>query len=104
MPLATETKALLLLMLRHMTPHQREEFIRNVRRELTTRQVEAIARGALIGALLGAVPEFVFGFKEGIELGAAAGAGLAWLRSRKEKRQHLNLTEAVTEAADEATR
>lgn len=107
MKLTQQLKRTLLLIHSKLPPEKRAEFVHRIRERLSVLQVDDLAGYTIAGALVGAICEIlpldtVTGIDDWIEVGAAFGAAVGYIVTRKERQTRKDIEQIIAEEVDRA--
>src|ERR1019366_8340197 len=90
-----------------LPPEKRAEFIGRIRQRLSYLQVDDLAGYTIMGALVGAVCEIlpldtITGVDDWLEVGAAVGAAVGYVVTRKERQARRDVEQIIAEEVNRA--
>jgi hypothetical protein len=102
-----QLKQTLLLIHSKLPPEKRAEFVRRMGERLSVLQLDDLAGYTIAGALVGAVCEIlpldtVTGIDDWIEVGAAFGAAIGYVVTRKGRQARNDIQRIITEEVERA--
>ena len=107
MKLTQQLKDILLMVHDKLPPDKRAEFAARIRLRLQHLQLDDLAGYAIVGALVGAVCEIlpldtITGIDDWVEVGAALGAAVGYVVTRKERQARHDIEQIIAEEVDRA--
>ena len=107
MQLNPQLKDMLLKINNSLPPEKRAEFIGRIRQRLSYLQVDDLAGYTIMGALVGAVCEIlpldtITGVDDWVEVGAAVGAAVGYVVTRKERQARRDVEQIIAEEVNRA--
>ena len=107
MQLNPQLKDMLLKINGTLPPEKRAQFVGCIRERLTYLQVDDLAGYTIMGALVGAVCEIlplhtVTGVDDWVEVGAAVGAAVGYVVTRKERQARKDVEQIIAEEVNRA--
>ena len=107
MKLPQQLQELLLRIHHKLPPEKRAEFVGRIRQRLSYLHVDDLAGYTIVGALVGAVCEAlpldtITGIDDWVELGAALGAAVGYVVTRKERQARKDIEQVIAEEVQRA--
>ena len=107
MQLNQQLKDMLLKINDTLPPEKRAEFVGRIRQRLSYLQVDDLAGYTVAGALVGAICEIlpldtVTGIDDWVEVGAALGAAVGYVVTRKERQARKDVEQIIAEEVNYA--